>query len=102
MIIVMRFGAAQEQIDLVADTIRNRGFEPLVLPGQDRTAIGVPASLNNDQRMADLEALMGSMDGVSKIDPDQPSVQISLERNSTTKTRWSRSRASALAAEPSS
>jgi len=66
MIIVMQFGAAQEQIDLVADAIRSRGLEPLVLPGQDRVAIGVPASLNNDQR-TDLEAVLGAMEGVSKI-----------------------------------
>jgi 3-deoxy-7-phosphoheptulonate synthase len=66
MIIVMQLGAAQEQIDLVADAIRRRGIEPLVLPGQDRVAIGVPASLNNDQRL-DLEALLGAMEGVSKI-----------------------------------
>ena len=66
MIIVMQLGAAQEQIDLVADAIRSRGLEPLVLPGQDRVAIGIPASLSHDQR-TNLEALLGAMDGVSKI-----------------------------------
>jgi len=62
----MQFGAAQEQIDFVADAIRSRGLEPLILPGQDRVAIGVPASLSNDQRL-DLEAILGAMEGVSKI-----------------------------------
>ena len=66
MIIVMQISASQEQIDSVADAIRRRGLEPLVLPGQDRTAIGVPASLNNDQRL-NLEAILGAMEGVSKI-----------------------------------
>lgn len=66
MIIVMQLGAAQTQIDLVAETIRSRGLEPLVLPGQDRVAIGVPASLTNDQR-TDLEAVLGTMEGVSKV-----------------------------------
>ncbi len=66
MIIVMKFGAVQEQIDSVADAIRQRGLEPLILPGQDRVAIGVPASLNNDQR-TDLEAVLAAMDGVSKV-----------------------------------
>jgi 3-deoxy-7-phosphoheptulonate synthase len=66
MIIVMQVGAAQDQIDLVADAIRLRGLEPLVLPGQDRVAIGVPASLSNDQR-TDLEAVLARMEGVSKI-----------------------------------
>ena len=66
MIIVMQFGATQEQIDSVADAIRNKGFEPLVLPGQDRVAIGIPASLDNDQR-TDLTAMLGVIEGVSKI-----------------------------------
>lgn len=66
MIIVMQFGATQEQIDAVADAIRSRGLDPLVLPGEDRVAIGIPASLSNDQR-TDLEALIGSLEGVSKV-----------------------------------
>ncbi len=66
MIIVMQIGATEEQIQLVAETIRARGCEPLILPGQDRTAIGVPASLNNDQRLS-LEAVLSAMDGVSKV-----------------------------------
>jgi 3-deoxy-7-phosphoheptulonate synthase len=66
MIIVMQFGAPQEQIDAVADAIRARGVEPLVLPGEDRTAIGIPAALSSDQRY-DLEALIGAMEGVSKV-----------------------------------
>lgn len=66
MIIVMRVGATQEQIDSVADAIRARGLEPLVMPGQDRVAIGIPASLGNDQR-TDLTAVVGVIEGVSKI-----------------------------------
>lgn len=66
MIIVMQLGAAQAQIDSVADVIRGRGFEPLILPGEDRVAIGVPASLSFDQR-TDLEAVLATMDGVSKV-----------------------------------
>jgi len=66
MIILMQFGAPQVQIDAVADAIRARGLEPLVLPGEDRWAIGIPASLDNDQRL-DIEAAVGAMDGVSKV-----------------------------------
>jgi 3-deoxy-7-phosphoheptulonate synthase len=66
MIIVMQIGATDEQIELVADTIRLRGLDPLILPGQDRVAIGVPASLNNDQR-TNLETVISVMDGVSKV-----------------------------------
>jgi 3-deoxy-7-phosphoheptulonate synthase len=66
MIIVMQFGATQGQIDAVADAIRANGLDPLVLPGEDRVAIGIPASLNADQR-TDLEAILGAMEGVSKV-----------------------------------
>ncbi len=66
MIIVMQLGATQEQIDLVAEAIRSKGLEPLIMPGQDRVAIGIPASLDNDQR-TDLTAMLGVIDGVSKI-----------------------------------
>jgi 3-deoxy-7-phosphoheptulonate synthase len=66
MIILMKFGASQVEIDSVAEAIRSRGLEPLILPGEDRLAIGIPAALNNDLR-TDLEALVGAMDGVSKV-----------------------------------
>jgi 3-deoxy-7-phosphoheptulonate synthase len=66
MIIVMQFGATQEQIDAVAAVIRKRGFDPLILPGEDRVAIGIPASLEPDLR-TDFEVVLGAMEGVNKI-----------------------------------
>ena len=66
MIITMAMGASSSQIDAVADAIRQKGFDPLVLPGQDRTAIGIPASLNADQRV-DIESMVANMEGVSKV-----------------------------------
>ena len=66
MIIVMQIGATQEQIQAVAEAIRTKGHEPLVMPGQDRVAIGIPASLSNDQR-EDITAVLGAIEGVSKI-----------------------------------
>lgn len=66
MIITMRVGATPELAEAVADAIRARGIEPLVLPGQDRTAVGIPATLSADQR-ADLEAAIGAMEGVSLV-----------------------------------
>ncbi|RYG43355.1 3-deoxy-7-phosphoheptulonate synthase, partial [bacterium] len=66
MIITMRIGAPAEEIEAVADAIRDKGFEPLVLPGEDRTAIGIPATLNAAER-EDLEAMIGAMSGVSKV-----------------------------------
>jgi 3-deoxy-7-phosphoheptulonate synthase len=66
MIIVMQVGASPLEIEAVAQMIRERGIEPLVLPGEGRTAIGIPASLSNDQR-TDLEAQISAMEGVSKV-----------------------------------
>lgn len=66
MIILMRLGATQEQIDAVCEVIRGQGAEPLVLPGEDRVAIGIPSSLSTDQR-TDLESSLGSLEFVSKV-----------------------------------
>lgn len=66
MIIVMRIGATQAEIDAVTEVIRAESLDPLVLPGEDRCAIGIPASLTNDLRIS-LEATIGALDGVSKI-----------------------------------
>lgn len=66
MIIVMRLDATQEQINGVCEVIREHQVEPLVLPGEDRVAIGIPSSLNGEQR-ANLETAIGALDGVSKV-----------------------------------
>jgi len=66
MIILMKLGASESEIDAVAEAIRRKGIEPLILPGGDRLAIGIPAALTNDQKM-DLEAQMGAFPQVSKV-----------------------------------
>jgi 3-deoxy-7-phosphoheptulonate synthase len=66
MIITMQLGAPAEQVDAVATALRERGIDPLVLPGEDRVAIGIPASLTPDQR-ANVEAMLSAMPGVSKV-----------------------------------
>jgi 3-deoxy-7-phosphoheptulonate synthase len=66
MIIVMQVGAPDAEIQAVANAIRERGFEPLVLPGQDRTAIGIPSTLSADER-TDMEVMLTAMSGVSKV-----------------------------------
>ena len=66
MIITMQLGATTDQIEAVASAISARGFKPLVMPGEDRTAIGIPASLSHDQRL-DIEAVLSAMDGVNKV-----------------------------------
>lgn len=66
MLILMKVGATQAQIDEVCDIIRSRGVEPLVLPGEPRQAVGIPASLSQDQRI-DLESVLERLESVSKI-----------------------------------
>lgn len=66
MIIVMQLGATQEQVDAVAHVIKNLGHDPLVLPGEDRVAIGIPDSLGQDERIR-FEAILSAMEGVSKV-----------------------------------
>ncbi len=66
MIILMRLAATKEQIDQVCDVIRQHGAEPLVLPGEDRVAIGIPSALTSEQR-ANIESALGSLEGVSKV-----------------------------------
>ncbi|HAY13819.1 MAG TPA: 3-deoxy-7-phosphoheptulonate synthase [Fimbriimonadaceae bacterium] len=66
MIVVMQLGATEAQIQAVAEAIRAKGLEPLVMPGDDRTAIGIPASLTPDQRMT-LEGVLSRLEGVNKI-----------------------------------
>lgn len=62
----MQFGAGQAEIDAVCEVIRSAGHEPLVLPGEDRVAIGIPASLTQDERV-NLDTALSAMEGVSKV-----------------------------------
>ncbi|MCX7806609.1 MAG: 3-deoxy-7-phosphoheptulonate synthase [Planctomycetota bacterium] len=41
MLVVMRSGATEEEVERVARTIRRMGFTPHVIPGANRTAIGI-------------------------------------------------------------
>lgn len=66
MIILMQHGATDAQVQAVCAAIRENGLEPLVLPGEDRVAIGIPAVVAADERPR-LEAQFAAMDGVSKV-----------------------------------
>lgn len=66
MIIVMQLGATQDQIEAVCEVLRANKVEPLVMPGQDRVAIGVPAALTADQR-DHIEAALARVEGVNKV-----------------------------------
>jgi 3-deoxy-7-phosphoheptulonate synthase len=86
MIILMQFGATQAQIDAVCDAIRQHQVEPLVLPGEDRLAIGIPAALSADQR-DHIEAALSALEGVSKItQTSRPYKLASLEFHRTKTT----------------
>lgn len=66
MIILMQMGASEGQIQAVVDILRERGIDPLVLPGEDRLAIGIPAALTSDERIL-IESAVSRLDGVSKV-----------------------------------
>jgi 3-deoxy-7-phosphoheptulonate synthase len=66
MIIVMQVDATPAQIDAVAQTIRDAGHDPLVLPGEGRVAIGIPSSLSGDER-EQIETALSALDGINKI-----------------------------------
>lgn len=88
MIIVMQLGATQAQVQQVCDVLRANHIEPLVLPGEDRVAIGVPQTLSQDQR-EHLEAAVVRLEGVSKVtQTSRPYKLASLEfqRQKTTVT----------------
>lgn len=67
MIVLMQFGATEEQIEGVCDAIRHSSLQPLVLPG-DRVAVGIPSAIPAEIRDS-LEGLLGSLPGVSKVTP---------------------------------
>lgn len=66
MIVLMQHGATEHQVRLVCDAIREAGYEPLVLPGEDRVAIGIPANVTGEDRPR-LEGILESTEGVHKV-----------------------------------
>ncbi|MBL8087870.1 MAG: 3-deoxy-7-phosphoheptulonate synthase [Chthonomonas sp.] len=66
MIIVMQVDASPEQVSAVVRAIEEQGIEPLVLPGEGRVAIGIPASLTPDLREK-LETILSGLPGINKV-----------------------------------
>jgi len=58
MLVVMQADATPGQIDAVCGAIRDMGFEPVPMPGAQRTAVGL---IGND----------GQVDGSHQLDPRQ-------------------------------
>ena len=65
MIVLMSFGATEEQVEGVCEAIRNSGLEPLLLPGE-HMAIGIPSSVPPELRST-LEGILGALPGVSRV-----------------------------------
>lgn len=63
----MQRGATESQIEGVCEAIRSRGLTPLKLPG-DTMAIGIPSAIPAEMR-DELEGLLGSLEGVSRVTP---------------------------------
>lgn len=75
MLIVMKHGATEAQIDEVVQTIENLGYRARPMPGRQRTAVGL---IGNDGRV-DAGQLV-SLDGVLQvIHVSQPYKQVSRE-----------------------
>jgi 3-deoxy-7-phosphoheptulonate synthase len=75
MLVVMKHGASREEIDRVADTIREMGYDAEPIPGRQRTAVGL---VGNDGRVDDGRLL--TLPGVLRvIHVSQPYKQVSRE-----------------------
>ena len=61
----MQFGATDEQVQAVCDTISEFDLTPLVLPG-DRVAIGIPSAIPSLVRES-LSTTLSGLDAVSKV-----------------------------------
>lgn len=64
--ILMQHDASPDQIRAVLEAVKEQGYAPLELPGEDRMAIGIPAVVEQSERPR-LEAVFGSMPGVHKV-----------------------------------
>lgn len=65
MIVLMQFGATQDQVQAVCEAIRQTGLEPLLLPGE-HMAVGIPSAVPPEVRSS-LEGSIGSLPGVSRV-----------------------------------
>lgn len=75
MLVVMERDATQRQIDAVCAAIRDMGYEPLPLPGAQRTAIGL---VGNDRQVDGTH--VSAMDGVAQVlNVSKPYKQVSRE-----------------------
>src|SRR5690242_4619873 len=68
MIIVMKYGASQEQIDHVVERVKDHGFTPHLSAGEQRTIIGVVGS-DPDRLYNQLMGHVETLGGVEQVVP---------------------------------
>jgi 3-deoxy-7-phosphoheptulonate synthase len=66
VIVVMSVSATVEEIQQVTQTIEAAALKPLVMPGGERTAIGIPSAIPPERR-EDLARLLESLPGVDHV-----------------------------------
>lgn len=69
MIIAMRSDATQEQIDHVCECIRNYGYNPHIIQGEERVVIGAVGHGDNKDHLHSLRAAPGVADVVPILQP---------------------------------
>jgi 3-deoxy-7-phosphoheptulonate synthase len=75
MLVVMQSDATADQVSAVCDAIRAMGYQPVEMPGAQRTAVGL---IGNDRRVDG--AHIGGMPGVAEvINVSSPYKQVSRE-----------------------
>lgn len=69
MIVAMRNDANPADIELVVQTIREHGLQPITLPGGERVAIGITSSIPPDVRgpLTELLDVMPAVDHVTQV-----------------------------------
>jgi 3-deoxy-7-phosphoheptulonate synthase len=67
MIVLMKLGASEAQVEAVCESIRNWGLQPLQLPGANM-AVGIPSAIPPEIR-DELHNQLASLEGVSKVTP---------------------------------
>ena len=76
MLVVMKHGAPEEDVDRVADAIRELGYQAEPIPGKERTAVGVVGNEGRVEGGDHLETLPGVQ---RVIHVSQPYKQVSRE-----------------------
>ena len=82
MLVVMQHSASQQQIDAVCDAIRDLGYTPVPMPGEQRTAVGL---IGNDGQV-DGSGISGMAGVAQVIYVTKPFKQVSREWKSESTT----------------